>query len=198
MKGDWWALDAEAICAALDARRSGLDANEAASRFERFGPNLVRPPERARALPIVLHQFKSPLIYILLAAMAISLAIAHWEDAIVISIVLVLNALIGFVQEYRAENAIAALMKMVSTRATLLRDGERTEIESAEVVPGDVVLLESGDVVPADLRLVEATRLECDEAMLTGESVPVGKIAEPIAHDGCVFSILVQPGIAGV
>ena len=73
---------------------------------------------------------------------------------------------------------------MVSTRATVLRDGQRTEIESAEVVPGDIVLLESGDVVPADLRLVEATRLECDEAMLTGESVPVGKIAEPIVHDG--------------
>jgi Ca2+-transporting ATPase len=183
LKKDWWALDAGAIYAALDARRSGLDADEVALRLERFGPNRVRPPERARALPIVLHQFKSPLIYILLAAMAISLAIAHWEDAIVIGIVLVLNALIGFVQEYRAENAIAALMKMVSTRATVVRDGERTEIESAEVVPGDVVLLESGDVVPADLRLVEATRLECDEAMLTGESVPVGKIAEPIAHD---------------
>jgi hypothetical protein len=135
-------------------------------------------------LPIVLHQFKSPLIYILLAAMAISLAIAHWEDALVIGVVLVLNTVIGLVQEYRAENAIVALMRMVSTRATVLRDGQRTELESVEIVPGDVVLLESGDIVPADLRLVEATRLECDEAMLTGESVPVGKIAEPIAHDG--------------
>jgi magnesium-transporting ATPase (P-type) len=131
LKKDWWALDAEAIYAALDARRSGLDADEVALRLERFGPNRVRPPERAHALPIVLHQFKSPLIYILLAAMAISLAIAHWEDAIVISIVLVLNAAIGFLQEYRAENAIAALMRMVSTRATVLRDGQRTEIESA-------------------------------------------------------------------
>ncbi|MEN8181663.1 MAG: HAD-IC family P-type ATPase [Myxococcota bacterium] len=184
LKEDWWALDAEATYAALNARRSGLDAEEVALRLERFGPNRVRPPERARALPIVFHQFKSPLIYILLAAMAISLAIARWEDAIVIGVVLVLNAVIGFVQEYRAENAIAALMRMVSTRATVLRDGQRTEIESAEIVPGDIVLLESGDVVPGDLRLVEATRLECDEAMLTGESVPVGKITEAIAHDG--------------
>ena len=111
---DWWALDAEATYAALDARRSGLDADEVALRLERFGPNRLGSPERARALPIVLHQFKSPLIYILLAAMAISLAIAHWEDAIVIVLVLVLNAVIGFVQEYRAENAIAALMRMVS------------------------------------------------------------------------------------
>jgi len=184
LKKDWWALDAEAIYAVLDARRSGLDAGEVASRLARFGPNRLRPPEQARALPIVLHQFKSPLIYILLAAMAISLAIAHWEDAIVIGIVLVLNASVGFVQEYRAENAIAALMRIVSTRATVLREGRRTEIESAEVVPGDIILLESGDVVPADLRLLEVTRLECDEAMLTGESVPVGKIAESIAQDG--------------
>jgi magnesium-transporting ATPase (P-type) len=184
IKGDWWKLGAEAVYAALNAHRLGLDADEVALRLERFGPNRVRPPERARVLPIVLHQFKSPLIYILLAAMAISLAIAHWEDALVISFVLVLNAVIGFVQEYRAEDAIAALMRMVSTRATVLRGGQRTELESAEVVPGDVVLLESGDIVPADLRLVEATRLECDEAMLTGESVPVGKIAEPIAHEG--------------
>ena len=114
----------------------------------------MRPPERAHLLPIFLHQFQSPLIYILIVAGAISLVIAHWEDAIVISVVLLLNAVIGFVQEYRAENAIAALMRMVSTRATVLRGGERTEIESAEVVPGDVVLLESGDMVPADLRLV--------------------------------------------
>ncbi|MBW2282393.1 MAG: HAD-IC family P-type ATPase [Deltaproteobacteria bacterium] len=180
----WWSLDAEAVYADLGSRRSGLDADEAAARLVSIGPNRVRAPERTRALPILLHQFKSPLIYILLVAMATSLALAHWEDAIVIGIVLVLNAVIGFVQEYRAENAIAALMRMISTRATVLRDGERTEIESADLVPGDLVLLESGDRVPADLRLVEAARLECDEAMLTGESLPVGKVADRLAAEG--------------
>lgn len=180
----WWRLDADALCETLAADRAGLASVEAQARLARFGPNRVRAPDRARALPILLHQFESPLIYILLAAMAISMAIAHWEDAIVISVVLVLNAVIGFVQEYRAENAIAALMRMVSTHATVLRDGQRMRIDSAQVVPGDVVLLESGDVVPADLRLLQATRLECDEAMLTGESIPVGKTVEPLAHDG--------------
>jgi Ca2+-transporting ATPase len=179
----WWSLDAASVYARLGSRRSGLHTDDAAERLARFGPNRVRPPERALSLPIFIHQFKSPLIYILLVAMAISLALARWEDAIVITIVLVLNAVIGFVQEYRAENAIAALMRMISTRATVLRDGERTEIESAELVPGDVVLLESGDIVPADLRLVETTRLECDEAMLTGESLPAGKVAEAILVD---------------
>lgn len=179
-----WALSAEAISDAYRTTPAGLTSGEARARLESWGPNRVPAGEHARALRIGLHQFKSPLIYILLAAMAISLAIAHWEDAIVISVVLVLNATIGFVQEYRAENAIAALMGMVSTRATVLRDGERTDVDGEEVVPGDVVLLESGDVVPADLRLLEATHLECDEAMLTGESVPVGKVEEPIQHDG--------------
>ena len=180
----WWKLDAAAAYEVVGSRRSGLGTDEAAERLARVGPNRVRPPEQAHALPILLHQFRSPLIYILLVAMGISLAIAHWEDAIVISAVLLLNAVIGFVQEYRAENAIAALMRLVATRATVLRDGERTEIDSAEVVPGDVVLLESGDMVPADLRLVEATRLECDEAMLTGESLPVGKVADGITGEG--------------
>lgn len=179
----WWGLDAGAVYTRLDSRPAGLGTEEAAERFASIGPNRVRPAERARSLPILLHQFKSPLIYILLVAMAISLALARWEDAIVIGIVLVLNAVIGFVQEYRAENAIAALMRMVSTGATVLRDGERTEVESAELVPGDVVLLESGDIVPADLRLVDARRLECDEGMLTGESLPAGKIAEAIPGD---------------
>lgn len=182
----WWGMEVDAVYASLNAPRSGLDAEEAAERLETFGKNRVRAADRAHPLPILLHQFKSPLIYILLAAAVISLAIAHWDDAIVIAAVLVLNAAIGFVQEYRAENAIAALMEMISTQATVLRDGQRIEIDSADVVPGDVVLLESGDVIAADLRLVEAIRLECDEAMLTGESVPVGKVAEAIDREGAV------------
>ena len=191
----WWNLDAEAVYEALDAPPTGLDAAQAAERLARFGPNRVRAAHRARPLAILLHQFTSPLVYVLLAAMVVSLAIARGEDAIVIGVVLALNAVIGFMQEFRAENAIAALMEMLPIRATVLRGGEQVELDSAQVVPGDVVLVESGDLVPADLRLVEAVGLECDEAMITGESVPVAKTDARLARDGPV-PIADQPNMA--
>jgi Ca2+-transporting ATPase len=134
-----------------------------------------------RIWSILLHQFTSPLIYILLIVMMVTLVIQHWADAIVIGAVVLLNAAVGFFQEQRAENAMQALIKLVSVKATVLRDGRQQDIDGQQLVPGDIVFLESGDLVPADLRLIHCTRLAIEESLLTGESVPVNKTSEPIA-----------------
>ncbi|MCP4605272.1 MAG: HAD-IC family P-type ATPase [Proteobacteria bacterium] len=128
-----------------------------------------------------MHQVKSPLVYILLAAMAISLAIQHWSDAIVIAFVVVLNTAIGFFEEYRADTAMQALISLTAPRATVRRDGHEIQIESNHLVPGDIVLLEAGAVIPADLRILESRGLQVDESMLTGESLPELKTVDKIA-----------------
>lgn len=176
----WHALPAEEALARLASSPHGLTTEEAADRLATHGPNSIRTGPGTGPWSIFLHQFTSPLIYILLVAMVITLVTGHVADSIVIAFVLALNATIGFIQEYRAENAMQALMKMVTPRATVRRDGERCEIDSSEIVPGDVVLLESGDLVPADLRILEASQLQTDDSILTGESVVVGKGAAPV------------------
>lgn len=172
------------VLAELETSLTGLDDDEAQRRLARHGANSIVGTERTRWWRILLHQFTGALVVVLLAAMVVSFAIGHWQDAIVIGIVLVLNASVGFIQEFRAENAINSLMSLVAPLATVRRGGERRRIDSALLVPGDIVFLESGDVVPADLRLCEATRLEIDEAILTGESVPSPKLAEALDGDG--------------
>ncbi|MFW5653504.1 MAG: HAD-IC family P-type ATPase, partial [Planctomycetota bacterium] len=127
-----------------------------------------------------MNQFKSPLIYVLIAALIVTLLIQSWSDAIVIAIVLLVNGTIGFLQEYKAESAVQSLMQMVSPRATVRRDGDEHEIDSAELVPGDVVVLAQGQVVPADVRLFDVSGLQVNEAALTGESVPVNKVTEAL------------------
>ena len=127
------------------------------------------------------RQFHNPLIYVLLAAAAITLGLRDYLDAGVIVGVVIINAIIGFVQEGRAEQALEAVRSLLANRATVVRDGERHEIDAAELVPGDLVLLESGDRVPADLRLLQIRDLHIDEAALTGESVPVAKQVDPVA-----------------
>ena len=179
----WHAMDADGVAARLDTSRGGLTAAEAKHRLELYGPNLIRESERARPLRILLHQLAGALMYVLIAAAIISLAIGRWEDAIVISAVLVLNAAIGFFQEYRAEDAIAALMSLVSPRANVVRDGEPLDTPASDLVPGDIVRLQAGDVVPADLRLWELATLEVDESLLTGESVPVTKTTQRLSGD---------------
>jgi magnesium-transporting ATPase (P-type) len=177
----WHARPAAEVLEALasDASR-GLTSAEARRRLEAHGPN--RLPEAARRGPLVrfLLQFHNPLIYVLLAAGAITLWLDHFIDAGVIIGVVVVNAIIGFVQEGKAERALDAVRAMLASRATVVRDGERHEIDATEVVPGDVVLVESGTKVPADLRLVRLRNLRVNEAALTGESVPVEKNLEAV------------------
>jgi cation-transporting P-type ATPase F len=176
----WHALATDDVLTRLASSHHGLSEQEAKQRLARYGPNSIRTGPGVRPWAIFLHQFTSPLIYILLLAMVITLVTGHVADSIVIAMVLTLNATIGFIQEYRAENAMQALMKMVTPQATVRRDGERCEIPSSELVPGDIVLLESGDLVPADVRMLEASQLHTDDSILTGESVVVGKNAEMI------------------
>ncbi|WP_448584847.1 HAD-IC family P-type ATPase [Thermaurantiacus sp.] len=175
------ALEAEVVLARLGSGRSGLAAGEAARRLAEAGPNRLPSAARPGALRRFLRQFHNLLIYVLVAAAVLAAAMGEVVDALVIAAVVVVNAIIGFVQEGRAEDAMAAIRAMVDPRASVLRDGRRVTIPAEAIVPGDVVLLEAGDRVPADLRLLKASGLRIDEAVLTGESVPVDKQVLPTA-----------------
>ena len=156
----------------------GLTSDEARARYERFGPNVLPPNARHGPLVRFLLQFHNPLIYVLLGAVVVTVAIGDYVDAAVIMGVVLVNALIGFIQEWRAGAALEALAAATLTQATVVRDGRTTRIDSRALVPGDVVLIEAGDKVPADLRLTAMSELRIDESALTGESVPVSKIDE--------------------
>lgn len=177
------ALSVDDSFASLAANRRGLGVDEAAARLRHHGPN--RLPEAKGRSPLLrfLAHFHNVLIYVLLGSAVITAALGHVADTAVILAVVIANAIIGFIQEGRAEQAMAAIRQMLSPRTAVLRDGRRVSIDSAEVVPGDIVLLEPGDKVPADLRLIEAAGLRMEEAILTGESVPVEKSTRPLAAD---------------
>ena len=172
---DWWSLTSEEVLQELRARPAGLTAKEAEERLERYGENVLREEARETRLQVFLRQFKSILIAILVIAAVVSFLVGEPQDAAAILIIVVLNALLGYTQEWQAGEAIEALKKMLVQRAVVIRDGEQQEIDAAGVVPGDIVLLEMGERVPADLAIVEATSLQVDEAPLTGESAPVDK-----------------------
>ncbi len=171
----WHAKEPEAALALLAAGQDGLSEHEAAARRELFGPNQLPKQKHPGLLVIYLRQFKSPLIYLLLAAAAISVGIGEATDALFIFAVLQINAVIGTVQEARAESSAEALGGLIRQRVLLLRDGHTFEADSELLVPGDVVQLQSGSLVPADLRLLSARDLKVDESLLTGESLPVEK-----------------------
>lgn len=165
------------------SRRQGLSATEAAERLSRHGRNLLPPPKRRGPLLRFLLQFHNVLIHVLLVAAAVTAVLGHWVDSGVILGVVVINAIIGFIQEGKAERALEAIRDLLSPHAQVLRDGRRQEIDAADLVPGDIVFLASGDRVPADLRLVEVKSLRIEEAALTGESLAVEKAVEPVAAD---------------
>ena len=177
------AREVEDVLRELETRREGLRSSEALERLRRYGLNTLPAPAPTSVFRVILRQFASPLIYILLAAAVVSAAIGDLKDAGFILLVLVINATIGAFQEYRAERSAEALRSLVTPRAHVLRDGEEREIDSREVVPGDIVVVESGVRVPADLRLLSGS-LQIDESLLTGESVPVLKhVGAGLAHD---------------
>jgi Ca2+-transporting ATPase len=161
----------------LGTTPAGLSPAEAASRLERYGPNMLREEKGTSPWHILFTQFKNFLILLLVAATALSLLLGHTLDAVIIFSIVVLSALLGFYQEFRAERAMQALKAMASPTASVVRGGEPAEIASAEVVPGDILILRAGDRVPADARLLEAVNLRSDEASLTGESTAVEKDA---------------------
>jgi magnesium-transporting ATPase (P-type) len=179
----WHADPLEEVFATLDTGRAGLSTEGAARRLKAYGPNALPSPRGRSPIGRFLAQFNNPLIYFLLAAAVAAWMIDHRVDAVVIVAVVVINAIVGFVQEGRAEQALDAIRKLISPQASTLRDGRRASVPVAELVPGDVVLLEAGDRVPADLRLIRARGLLIDEATLTGESVASEKGEDPVAPD---------------
>lgn len=162
--------------------REGIGIEEAGRRLLAYGPNEMKEKKKRTLLAMFLDQFRDFMILILIVAAFISGFLGEVTDTIAIIVIIVLNAVIGFIQEYRAEKALEALKKMAALSATIIREGKPINIAASQVVPGDVVILEAGKAVPADLRLIEAEQLKVEEAALTGESVPVEKHTKPL-HD---------------
>ncbi|MCB1685279.1 MAG: cation-transporting P-type ATPase [Pseudomonadales bacterium] len=165
---------------ALRTGTEGLSEKEAAARLEFHGGNWLPEPGRPHPILRLLLQFHNILIYVLLGSAAITAALGHLVDTLVILAVVLINGLIGFAQEGKAEKAMDAVRRLLAVRASVLRDGERRTVDGSSLVPGDIVILEAGDKVPADLRLYRARGLQVQEAILTGESVPVDKHVEPV------------------
>jgi Ca2+-transporting ATPase len=172
---NWHGLDSREVLEKLHSSDKGLASKEAQNRLERYGPNELIEKKRKSLWMMFLDQFKDFMIMVLIAAAVVAGIIGEPADTIAIAVIVLLNAVLGFVQEYRAEKAMAALKMMAAPSATVIRDGQAETIPAQRLVPGDLVILEAGNVVPADMRLMEAVQLRIDEAALTGESVPVEK-----------------------
>jgi Mg2+-importing ATPase len=172
--------DAEDVLSDLGAAATGLTGVEAAARLLRWGPNAVAT-HRARFWLVLWHQLRSPLLALLLVAAVASYFVGERSDALIIGVIVAASVGLGFVNEYRAEKAAEGLHSQIHHRTIALRDGAPTEVDVVDLVPGDIVELRLGDIVPADVRLLEAVGLECDESVLTGESLPVDKGTAPVA-----------------
>jgi Ca2+-transporting ATPase len=177
----WFEMTVEEVLEALGTSAdAGLTDAEAAARYQKIGPNLLTPPSTRGPVLRFLLQFHQPLVYILLAAALITALLEEWVDSGVIFGVVLVNAIVGFLQESKALRAIEALARSMTTDATLVRGGKKRRVDAKELVPGDIVLLQAGDKVPADLRLISVRGLQVDESAMTGESVPVSKNVSPL------------------
>ncbi|MBQ1203503.1 MAG: HAD-IC family P-type ATPase, partial [Loktanella sp.] len=174
------ATDIKDVLSALSTTPEGLSVTEASDRLAQHGPNMLPDAHSKSAVLRFLGHFHNVLIYVLIAAAVVTAALGHWIDTGVILAVVLVNAIIGFVQEGRAETAMAAIRSMLAPHASVLRDGRRIDVDAADIVPGDLVLLEPGDKVPADLRLIEVRGLQVQEAILTGESITVEKSTDAV------------------
>ncbi len=179
----WHAYELTEVFAALEADDNGLSNSEVKRRLDQYGPNSLPEPRQRRPVLRFLVQFHNLLIYVLLVAAMVTMLLGHWLDAGVILGVVIINAVIGFVQEGKAEDALRAIRQMLSPYTIVLRDNQRLKMPAGELVPGDIVLLQSGDKVPADLRLVTVKSLQIQEAALTGESLAVEKQVAPTDAD---------------
>lgn len=184
---DWHAKPLESAIVELQSSPlRGLTSQEAMRRIQEIGPNLMPRSRTDSPFRIFLRQFRNPLIYVLISSTIFAIAVGKVTDGIVVFSVVLLNTVIGFIQEHQAGQAIQALMSMVPEYTTVLRDGAQRSIPSLELVPGDWVILQSGDRISADLRLTSVKNLQCDESALTGESVPVFKRTGPVSADATI------------
>ena len=183
---NWHECTADAVLHALKSTANGLSQTEAATRLETHGPNCLPEAAKRSAFVRFLLHFHNILIYVLLGCAGITMMLDHLVDTLVILAVVIANAAIGFVQEGKAEKAMDSIRRMLALRASIVRDSNRRSIEGELLVPGDIVLLEAGDKVPADIRLLQAYGLQIQEAILTGESVPVDKHTQPVTADAAL------------
>ncbi len=180
-------LDTAEVMKRLNTREQGLSPDEAAQLLERYGRNVLKETQTKSLLAKFIEQFKNVMIFILLAAAVLSGILGEWTDTVIILLVVILNAVLGVIQENKAEQALEALKSMSSPLARVRRGGQVAEIKSEELVPGDIVLLEAGNVVPADVRLLETASLQTEEAALTGESLPSDKQAGELEGEDLVL-----------
>ncbi len=183
MDDQFYSISGEQVLNKLKTNFAGLSKKEAEERLKSFGPNKLPEEKREGFISIFLGQFKSPLIYILMFADIVGFFLKEYIDSYIILFILLFNAVLGTIQEGRAQNTLAALNKLVKTNANVLRDGKEVTIEDSDVVPGDVILLQEGEKIPADARLLDVHSLKIDEASLTGESEPVRKISETLKEN---------------
>ena len=177
----WERLSVPEVVASLNSNlAAGLSEQEVAERQERFGPNQLTPQKKTSPWMRFLQQFNQPLLYILIGAGVVTLLLQEWVDAGVIFAVVLINAIVGYIQEARAEKAMEALAKSMVTQTRVIRDRQQQRLAASQLVPGDIVHLEAGDKVPADLRLLQCKNLQINESALTGESVPVDKASQPL------------------
>ncbi len=183
---NWHTKSTESAYTLLETSASGLSQEEAEKRLDQYGPNQLPEPKMRGPFVRLMYQFHNILIYVLLVAGMVTAVLGHWVDAGVIFAVVLLNAVIGFVQEGKAENALRAIRQMLSPNAMVMRDGRQITIEAIDLVPGDIVMLQSGDKVPADLRLFRVKGLQVQESALTGESMAVEKTTDPVADESVI------------
>ncbi|HEY5975843.1 MAG TPA: HAD-IC family P-type ATPase, partial [Geobacteraceae bacterium] len=183
----WHCAHIAEVMTELATGSTGLATGEAEQRLARYGRNELPEKRRKGALAILVGQFADFLILVLLAASVVAMFVGELTDMAAILAIVILNAVIGFFQEYRAERAMAALRRMAGQSATVVRDGLPQQTTAAELVPGDLIILEAGNVVPADVRLLEVAGLQVDEAALTGESLPVAKVTAPLDDPDAVL-----------
>ena len=177
---NWHRLDIEETFELLDTGKAGLSSTKVEANLLEFGINELQEGKRRSNLNLFIGQFKDLMILILLAAAIVSGFLGEATDAIVILVIVFLNAVIGFFQEFHAEKAIQALKKMAETKARVIREGKCKWLPARDLVPGDLVMLEAGNAVPADIRIIESVNLKIEEASLTGESHPIDKITEAL------------------
>ncbi|HYH99486.1 HAD-IC family P-type ATPase, partial [Hyalangium sp.] len=179
----WHVLAPETVLERVQSTPEGLSEEEGPRRLARYGPNVLQRESQSGPLRVLFRQINNPLIWVLLGAAVLAIVLGKVTDGLVVLAVVVLNTVIGFVQEFRAGRAIEALSAMVPELATVLRGGRKVTLPASELVPGDVVLLAAGDKVPADMRLLSVRNLQVEEAALTGESLPVTKQLNPVPEE---------------
>ncbi|MFW6005805.1 MAG: HAD-IC family P-type ATPase, partial [Desulfonatronovibrionaceae bacterium] len=182
----WHAVPAEEALHLLRTDPGGLDPDQAAARLREMGPNALAEVRKKGPLSRFIKQFHNVLIYVLLAAAIITAFLQEWLDSAVIFGVTLINAVIGFIQEGKAEKSLDSIKNMLAPRAVVMRGGRKENIPADEIVPGDIVLLKAGDKVPADIRILDAWDLQIDESALTGESVPVSKAKYEVSEEAAL------------